>query len=309
MEFETGKLNKDTVPKIRGKILVVPAHRADDVLLVCVMSTQSIDTNFSEHQKRLPRLPIPSLKETTEKLLKWSQALLTPEEYAVSETAVQEFLTDPAQGPTLQDLLVNYDHTTDYGTYFEEFWDEAYLAPNASVVLNLNPFFVLEDDPTPGGMSQTIRAASLVFSSLKFVSDLRRGLLEPDIIGRNKTVPLCMSQFKRLFSTSRIPTAKCDRIEIDESSTHLVVLRQGQFYYFDALWPTGEVAISQNDLARNFQAIINDAAECDPVRSAMRAVGVLTAASRDQWAKTRISIIDFSDKNEQVSVCWCCCCF
>ena len=109
-----------------------------------------------------------------------------------------------------------------------------------------------------------------------------------------------MSQFARLFSTSRIPTNECDRIESDETATHVVVIRQGQFYYFDALWPTGEVAISQIDLARNFQAIIQDAAECDPVSSAMRAVGVLTAASRDQWAKTRTSMMAFSKKNEEV---------
>ena len=30
------------------------------------------------------------------------------------------------------------------GSYVEEFWSEAYLAPDQSVVLNLNPFFVLE---------------------------------------------------------------------------------------------------------------------------------------------------------------------
>ena len=30
------------------------------------------------------------------------------------------------------------------GSYVEEFWSEAYLAPDSSVVMNLNPFFVLE---------------------------------------------------------------------------------------------------------------------------------------------------------------------
>ena len=260
----------------------------------------SIASHFHTHQQKLPRLPIPSLQETTTKLLEWSHALLTPEERIQSTQAVEEFLTDKEQGEALQQLLLDYDKQTAYGTYFEEFWNEAYLAPNASVVLNLNPFFVLEDDPTTKGNDQIVRASSLVFSSLKFVSDLRRGQLEPDIIGRKKTVPLCMSQFARLFSTSRIPTNECDRIESDETATHVVVIRQGQFYYFDALWPTGEVAISQIDLARNFQAIIQDAAECDPVSSAMRAVGVLTAASRDQWAKTRTSMMAFSKKNQEV---------
>lgn len=29
-------------------------------------------------------------------------------------------------------------------SYVEEFWNESYLQPDASVVLNLNPYFVLE---------------------------------------------------------------------------------------------------------------------------------------------------------------------
>ena len=262
------------------------------------MSAQ-IEAHFQEHQKKLPRLPIPDLKITTEKLLAWSKSLLTPEEYVASEKSVAEFLLENGEGEQLQKLLVDYDKTTEYKTYFEEFWDEAYLAPNSSVVLNLNPFFVLEDDPTPGGNSQIVRASSLVFSSLKFVSDLRRGQLSPDIIGRKKT-GLCMSQFQRLFATSRIPTADCDRIQVDETATHIVVLRQGQFYYFDCLWPTGEVAISQAELGRNFLAIINDAAGRDPVRSAMQAVGVLTAESRDAWAQARASLVNHDAKNSDV---------
>jgi carnitine O-acetyltransferase len=256
--------------------------------------------DFTEHQSKLPRLPIPSLRETTDKLLLWSKSLLTEEEQKESEKAVESFLNNKKQGDALQKLLIEYDKNTKYGTYFEEFWNEAYLAPNASVVLNLNPFFVLEDDPTPGGNDQVVRASSLVFSSLKFVSDLRRGQLAPDIIGRKKNIGLCMSQFKRLFSTARIPTENCDRIESDDQATHVIVLRQGQFYYFDALWPTGEVAISQVELARNFHAILNDASDCDSVRSAMRSVGVLTATTRDQWAKTRTSMIQFSKQNQEV---------
>jgi carnitine O-acetyltransferase len=33
------------------------------------------------------------------------------------------------------------------GSFVEEFWTDAYLAPDSSVVMNLNPFFVLEVCP------------------------------------------------------------------------------------------------------------------------------------------------------------------
>ncbi len=59
---------------------------------------------------------------------------------------IEKFLT--VDGPPLQKLLLEYEQNGredgTLGSYVEEFWTEAYLAPDQSVVLNLNPFFVLE---------------------------------------------------------------------------------------------------------------------------------------------------------------------
>jgi hypothetical protein len=52
---------------------------------------------FSDHQAKLPRLRIPELASTCEKLLEWAAPLLTPAEAAASKAAVDEFLADPAQ--------------------------------------------------------------------------------------------------------------------------------------------------------------------------------------------------------------------
>lgn len=168
-------------------------------------------------------------------------------------------------------------------------------------MLNLNPFFVLEDDPRPIPKSrlQVVRAASLVFSSLKFVSDLRRGVMRPDMGRRNTR--LCMSQFFRLFSTARIANSGCnDCIQVDEQATHVAVLCRGQFYYFDALWPTGQVAISEVELARNFVAILEDSRSLNAVGCAMGAVGVLTAEDRDQWGRCRTKLAALHPKNKKV---------
>ena len=42
-------------------------------------------------------------------------------------------------------------------SYIEDFWFDSYLKYTDSVVLNLNPFFVLEDDPTPVRNNQIAR--------------------------------------------------------------------------------------------------------------------------------------------------------
>jgi hypothetical protein len=111
-------------------------------------------------QAELERLPIPTLQETLEKFPKFLEALQSHKEQQETQRVVQEFLQGP--GPALQQALVDYERqgyeSGEFGSYVEEFWNEAYLAPDSSVVLNLNPFFVLE-----GGVS-TIGYGTMVES-------------------------------------------------------------------------------------------------------------------------------------------------
>lgn len=110
-------------------------------------------------QPSLPRLPIPSLEETLERFPSVVSALLSSSSNGGGDGSgrdrsemqecldeVQRFLT--TDGPALQKLLVEYDERGredgTVGSFVEEFWTEAYLAPDSSVVMNLNPFFVLE---------------------------------------------------------------------------------------------------------------------------------------------------------------------
>ena len=123
-------------------------------------------------QASLPRLPVPSLEETLDRFPAAVCALLddgssspssdddvantngngssskngSSKEMEECHQAIQKFLT--TDGPILQKLLVEYDQEGKedgtVGSYVEEFWSDAYLAPDSSVVMNLNPFFVLE---------------------------------------------------------------------------------------------------------------------------------------------------------------------
>jgi len=143
------------------------------------------------HQKSLAKLPIPSLQETIKTFVANLSLLQSPSANAVTKSVAAAFLEK--EGPKLQILLEEYDAEPGRASYIEEFWSDAYLAPDASVVLNLNPFFLLESGPdTKSSNSQTGRAASLVFSSLKFISVLKSEQLPPDKVRGD--VPLCMDQ-------------------------------------------------------------------------------------------------------------------
>ena len=82
------------------------------------------------------------------------------------------------------------------------------------------------NDPTPSRSAQLPRAASLIISSLGFIHDLRTGILDPDTV---RGTPLDMDQYKQLFGTARIPTDQGCKMETASDSTHIIVLRRGQF--------------------------------------------------------------------------------
>jgi carnitine O-acetyltransferase len=150
--------------------------------------------------------------------------------------------------------------------------------------LNLNPFFLLEDDPTPARNNQVTRAASLVVSSLEFIRAVRKEELPPDML---KGTPLCMYQFSRLFGTSRVPTESGCQIEQDPTSKHMVVMAHGQIYWFDVLDDNSDVIMTERDIAINLQTIVDDAAKIPIQEAAKGAVGVLSTENRKIWSGLR----------------------
>jgi len=244
-------------------------------------STQIASTKPSNktlaYQDKLPKLPIPPLEETCNRYLRALEALQDEKDHELTKAAVQEFLE--TDGPKLHEMLKEYAQDKD--SYIEEFWYESYLSHSDPVVLALNPFFVLENDPTPDRGSQLPRAASLVVSSLGFIHDLRAGILEPDVV---RGTPLDMDQYSRLFGTSRIPTDRGCRMEVHSESRHIVVLRRGQFYWFDVLDENNLPVLTEREVLRNLQAIITDADKTDQSQAARGAIGVLSTENRKVWS-------------------------
>ncbi|KAI0038276.1 CoA-dependent acyltransferase [Auriscalpium vulgare] len=140
-------------------------------------------------QAQLPKLPIPPLEDTLRRYLTALEGLQEEKENETTRAA-------------------------------------SYLQHSDPVVLALNPFFILENDPTPERGGQLPRAASLIVSSLGFIHDLRAGLLKPDSV---RNIPLDMDQYTRLFGTARIPTHRGCSMEVSPESRHVVILRRGQF--------------------------------------------------------------------------------
>lgn len=231
-------------------------------------------------QNKLPKLPIPPLEDTCKRYLKALEALQDKNEHETTTAAVQEFLE--GEGPRIHQKLIEW--AKDKSSYIEEFWYESYLSHSDPVVLALNPFFVLENDPTPDRGSQLPRAASLIVSSLGFIHDLRAGMLEPDTV---RGTPLDMDQYTRLFGTARIPTDRGCKMEVYPDSKHIAVLRRGQFYWFDVLDDDSLPLLTEREVLRNLQAIVSDADTLDRSEVSRKAIGVLSTENRKIWSGLR----------------------
>ncbi|KAF4970648.1 hypothetical protein FZEAL_9993 [Fusarium zealandicum] len=246
-------------------------------------------------QDKLPKLPIPELNETCKRYLESLKPLQSTREHAETQHAVSEFLK--GEGPELQEKLKAYAQGKT--SYIEQFWYDSYLNYDNPVVLNLNPFFLLEDDPTPARNNQVTRAASLVVSSLEFVRAVRKEELPPDKI---KGTPLCMYQFSRLFGTARVPTEAGCQIEQDPESKHVVVMCHGQFYWFDVLDDNSDLIMTEKDICLNLQTIIDDATQIPIQDAAKGALGVLSTENRKVWSGLRDVLTSEPDSNNADSL-------
>lgn len=242
-------------------------------------STAEGGKTFSR-QSELPKLPIPKLEDTAKRYIASLQALQPSKEHEATKKVVYRFLAE--EGPQLHQSLQEY--AKDRVSYIEEFWDDAYLQASESVVLNLNPFFILEDDPTPSRGSQLMRATSLILASLAFIHDLRTGVLDPDMV---RGTPLDMYQYTKLFGTARIPTATGCRMESSPDSRHITVMRRGQIYWFDVLDEEHRPLLTERALLGNLQAILRDADKTKPQEVAEGAIGILTTEQRKIWSAHR----------------------
>uniref|UniRef100_A0A1A9W083 Choline/carnitine acyltransferase domain-containing protein n=1 Tax=Glossina brevipalpis TaxID=37001 RepID=A0A1A9W083_9MUSC len=271
-------------------------------------------------QKSLPRLPIPEVEKTCERFLKAVQPLLSPAEFADTEKIVLSFKNQEA--PELNSLLKAKDENNKHTSYISEPWFDMYLKDRIPLPLNYNPLLVFKSDTRPEYQHQLIRAANLIISSLRFWRSLLDDHLEPEVFHMNpkksdtesyrrwmrltpqvvatyvsyafKAYPLDMSQYERLFGTSRIPEVDKDRLVQNPNSKHIMVMRRGNIYAVEVLDSQGNIESPKEILARLKMVVKLD----EPKPTAAMPLGVLTAANRNEWAEIRSHLVSHQRNND-----------
>ncbi|KAM3619291.1 uncharacterized protein V6R79_005625 [Siganus canaliculatus] len=263
------------------------------------------------YQKSLPRLPIPKLEDTIRRYLAAQRPLLNDDQFGTTEKVAQDFLN--GVGKELHEELVAQDKNNKHTSYISGPWFDMYLSGRDSVVLNSNPFMSFNPDPKAEYNDQLVRATNIVCSAVRFMKTLRAGILEPEIFHLNpaksdterfknlirwvpsslswygaymvNAYPLDMSQYFRLFNSTRIPKQGRDELFTDDKGKHLLVMRKGNMYVFDIVDKDGNL-VKPAEIQSHLEYILSD-----PTPAPAFPLGVLTSENRDVWAGLRDKLL------------------
>ena len=239
-------------------------------------------------EESLPRLPIPSLEETTKRYLKSVHAVVSESEYERTKKAVEAFARPGRVGHTLHERLVARAADPNRRNWLTEWWNSAaYLGYRDPVVPYVSYFYSYKDDRTRREPAK--RAAAVTRAALEFKKQVDEGSLEPEYM---RGQPMAMSSFEYMFNCCRVPGEPEDfpRKFAAKDNEHIVAVRKNQFFKVP-LVVNGE-PLNVSELEQQFARIYEIAQTAAPV-------GVLTAANRDLWTEARKQLVAADPANEQ----------
>nr|CDS32227.1 carnitine O palmitoyltransferase 2 [Hymenolepis microstoma] len=179
------------------------------------------------------------------------------------------------------------------------------------IILRNSAYVIYHSLISPGYNDSVIRAANLIYSSLRFFESLRHNKLNIDLSSNPRpsfissrifdrfinllpslcatygaylfgVFPLDISSYHHLFQSSLIPSFDMDRLNKFSDSRHIVVINQGAFYFFDVFDHQGRM-ISCEQLVSNLVFIRS----LPRSRTHKPSLGLITTMNRDDAAKAR----------------------
>ncbi|KAL8584079.1 hypothetical protein ACOMHN_022419 [Nucella lapillus] len=246
--------------------------------------TGSHPTLYS-YQRSLPRLSVPPLRGTMDKLMASLRPLYQDrgEEYNQLQQEALQF--ERTVGPKLQKALLIKSWLAP--NYVSDWWEKyVYLMGRSPLPINSN-YYIMDQCNWSPTYSQSARAATMMHELLTCKQMIERQSFEPLVI-RN-TIPICMEQYERIFSTTRVPGEEMDTlVHYDMLETkHLVVYCKGVMYVLE-VYDSHRRLLSPQSLQKQFQWIINDADNHQGEYSAaQRSIPALTTLDRSAWWRIR----------------------
>jgi carnitine O-palmitoyltransferase 2 len=273
-------------------------------------------------QYSLPRLPIPQLDKTCQRYLSAIKPILNNDENAYKET--QQIVADfrMTDGKRLDAQLRQKNASNRNTSYISKSWFEMYLKSRLPLILNFNFFLVFTDDQKQ--LKPVARITNYIISSVRFMNTLRSNCLDPEVYHLNpkktntdqfrkylrfvpksfsfygaviqKAFPLDMSQYTRLFNSTRIPKSNCDILQTNiDNIRHIIVIKRGHYYKVNVLDNNGQLLPAEK-IAAMMKYLVEDLHE----EENKYPLGYFTADKRDRWATIREQIERLSEHNQRI---------
>lgn len=260
------------------------------------MFTSTSEKTF-QYDDQLPSLPVPTLQHTLDRYLDSVRPHVTPDEYRQTEFIVQQFAS--GVGKDLHRQLLKKAETE--RNWLERWWlDFAYMdfrLPVAPMV-NFSGPLPYAHHYLPKKIGTAVERAALTFHFYcKFWKHIRLERIRPD--KDSKGQHLSMSQFRRMFSTCRIPAPKRDHLKTyfhteseGPAPLHVTVHCRGRIFVVKAV-DENEEPLTPLELQHQFQ-YIRDLCDSGPEGPG---IGALTGDNRTSWAQTRSHLVAIHPQN------------
>ncbi|KPP61556.1 carnitine O-palmitoyltransferase 1, liver-like [Scleropages formosus] len=273
-------------------------------------------------QNSLPRLPLPSVKDTTKRYLETVRPLMDDEQYKRMEGLAKDF--EKNLGPRLQWYLKLKSWWA--SNYVSDWWEEyIYLRGRGPIMVNSNYYAMdfLYVFPTS---LQAARAGNSIHALMLYRRKLDRAQIKPiyalgntvplcsaqwermfntsripgletgkrrALLMLQNTIPMCSAQYERMFNTSRIPGLDTDILQHVNDSKHIIVYHKGR-YFKVSMYYDGRL-LRPREIEQQMERILADTSEPQPGEEMLAA---LTAGDRVPWAKARSTYFS-KGKNKQ----------
>ncbi|XP_075229002.1 carnitine O-palmitoyltransferase whd isoform X2 [Lycorma delicatula] len=228
------------------------------------------------YQGSLPRLPLPSVRNTMQRYLRSVCPLLDDVQYSRMERLAYEFENGIAVKLQRYLTLKSWWSTN----YVSDWWEEyVYLRGRSPLIINSN-FYGIDAILMHPTHIQAARAATIIHTALQYRRLIERQELEPILI--QGLVPLCSWQYERVFNTTRVPGVESDKIVHYNDSKHIIVYHKGR--YFKVIIYHRNRLLTPPELEIQMQHILDD--KSLPATGEEQ-LAALTAGERTAWANSR----------------------
>ncbi|XP_070833870.1 choline O-acetyltransferase [Chaetodon trifascialis] len=259
----------------------------------------------------LPKLPLPSLKDTLDMYLTCMKHLLTEEQFNKTQHVVKQFGAPGGVGELLQSKLV--ERRENKGNWVYDYWlNDMYLNNRQALAVNSSPAMVFPQQNFRAPIDSLRFAAHLISGVLEYKTLLDAHALPVDYArGQLAGTPLCMEQYYRLFTSYRLPGPERDTLVAQESSVmpepeHIIVACKNQFFVLDVV--INFRRLNERDLLTQLEKIARMA---DSEEEQLPPIGLLTSDGRTEWAESRGVLMREStnrDSLDMIERCLCLVC-